>query len=440
MFITSTSALLRMTTSSAAAITVQASWVDHTVTGGTAMSDNTAIASATTTTIVGSPASATQRQVTRLFIANTDSISCICTIEEYDGATAARSYKVTLLSGESCAYDGNKWSSYNAAGVKLIFTGISAAGADTQIQFNSGGSAVGASADFTFNDTTKQLALNGTNTSMMFKNVTSNPSAPVSGDTLLYSKAICGKSAFKQVDASGIDYPLQGAIWQSNIVTFTPQVAAGLWSGTSGSNLGTPAIALPTVTNIGTMMRSSLFPSVVITANQQVGTRSEAMFFRGNATGIGGFFFACRFMFSTWTAGNRLFVGMCAGTTAVVTVQPSTLTNMLGFGIDAGDTAITFMHNDAAGTCTKDPIAGQPALATNNAYAAYIFCKPNDSTVYYRLDDLNAGTTIIDTSTNTDLPVNTTGLCAQAIMGNAANVVAGNATIGVNKIYIETDV
>jgi hypothetical protein len=98
------------------------------------------------------------------------------------------------------------------------------------------------------------------------------------------------------------------------------------------------------------------------------------------------------------------------------------------------------MHNDGAGTCTKDTIAGQPALATNQGYVAYIFCKPNDSTVYYRLDNVNLQTTIIDTSTSSDLPVNTTGLTAQCIMGNAANVVAGNATIGVNSLYVETDI
>jgi hypothetical protein len=39
------------------------------------------------------------------------------------------------------------------------------------------------------------------------------------------------------------------------------------------------------------------------------------------------------------------------------------------------------MHNDSVGIATKDAIAGQPALSSNNAYDAYIFCRPNDTTV-----------------------------------------------------------
>jgi hypothetical protein len=93
----------------------------------------------------------------------------------------------------------------------------------------------------------------------------------------------------------------------------------------------------------------------------------------------------------------------------------------------------------AATPATKVAIPGQPALATGNVYQAYIYCKPNDSTVYYRLDNLLTGAILVDTSTSSALPVNTTDLNAQAVMGNAANVVVGNATLAVNKIYIETN-
>ena len=137
----------------------------------------------------------------------------------------------------------------------------------------------------------------------------------------------------------------------------------------------------------------------------------------------------------------RAFVGLTSGTTAVVTVNPSTLTNMLGFGFDLADTAWTFMHNDASGTCAKETISGQGTLATNNTgYDAYIFCAPNDTTVYYRLDRADTGATLCDTSTNTDLPVNTTMLTAQCIMSNGtANIVVGAARIGHIRTYIETD-
>jgi hypothetical protein len=39
--------------------------------------------------------------------------------------------------------------------------------------------------------------------------------------------------------------------------------------------------------------------------------------------------------------GDRLFVGMCVDTTALLTADPSKF-NTLGFGVDAADIAISF--------------------------------------------------------------------------------------------------
>jgi hypothetical protein len=99
--------------------------------------------------------------------------------------------------------------------------------------------------------------------------------------------------------------------------------------------------------------------------------------------------FLCRFGFTTWTMGDRLFVGMCVDTTALLTADPSAKFNTLGFGVDAADIAISFMHNDSV-IATKDAIAGQPALSSNNAYDAYIFV---DLMIlqFYRLDDVTGG-------------------------------------------------
>lgn len=397
-------------------------------------------AGTTPETIVDSPSAAsTQVLVDYISIYNKDTVSHTVTVALFDSTNAFLLFKCLLLTLEKLEFvEGQGWSIYNADGT--LKTTQSAAGSTTQIQYNSAGSLAG-DPDFTFDSSTDTFGLTGSNANILLTDRTTDPSAPASGKIVIWAKKISGRSMLKQMGEGGIDTPFQNAFFQNNIVQWRPTTAAaGVYEGTIGANLGTPAAVLPTVTNLATMMRRSTFPSVVTTANQQVGIRTEAMFFRGNASNLGGFFYVCRFMFATWTAGNRLFVGLCSGTTAVVTVQPSTLLNMLGFGVDAGDTAITFMHNDGTGTCTKDPISGQPALATNQGYIAYVFAKPNDTTVYYRLDDVNLQTTIIDTSTSSDLPVNTTGLTAQCIMGNAANVVAGNATIGVNCMYIETDI
>ncbi len=441
MILSTTSDIINIITSNSGNTQVLVSWADHTTTAFTPSRTNTIITAASTTTIVSSPSASTQRQIKTIVISNRDSsLTNSISVQFYDGTNTIVVFKRLLGVNESIEYDGTKWLAYDSNGYALMSTGISAAGSDKSIQFNDGGNLVGGSSDFTWDDSSNKLSLLGTNTGIKLSGITSEPGVQSTGILQIYAKSVCGKIMLKQVGPSGLDTPLQNAIWQNNTALFTVGAAAGVWQGTVGTNLGTPTVVLPTTTNLATMLRRSNFPTVVTTLNQQVGTRTEAMFFRGNAAGLGGFFFVARFMFTSWKAGNRLFVGMSVGTTGQVTVDPSTLLNQCGFGVNSGDTAITFMHNDGAGVSTKDTIAGQPALANNQGYVAYIFCKPNDSVVYYRLDDLNLGTTIIDSSTNTDLPVNTTALVAHCAIGNGPNIIAGDAAIGINRIYIETDI
>lgn len=313
-------------------------------------------------------------------------------------------------------------------------------GSTTQIQFNDAG-AFGGDADFAWDKTNNDLTLGGTDTGITMTAITTEPTATSGSNLHIYSKNIAGRIVPKWVGPAGVDTPFQAALWGNNTIIWTPTTAtAGVWQGTAGAGAGTYTTALPTTTNFYTAMKRGQWATVVTTTNQQVGQRStENMIFRGSVTGQGGFFFFCRFGTTTWTAGDRLFVGLSPNSTALTTAQPSADPNIAGFGIDAGDTAITFMHNDNAGTAVKDAIAGQPALASNQGYDAYIYAKPNDTTIYYRLVDVNTGAEIINTSTATDLPVNTTMMSAHAVMGNAANTAVTAAQIGVNRMYVETD-
>ena len=265
------------------------------------------------------------------------------------------------------------------------------------------------------------------------------PAAPASGLIRLYAKSVAGRVVLKTIGSAGLDTPLQNALWQNNTVMWTPSTAAGVWQGASGGAVGTAAILQPTTTNLYTSERRSTYAPASAAANIQNGIRSDAQFFHGNVAGNGGFFAVFHFGTSTWTAGDRLFVGFGVCTTACTTANPSSLVNIAAFGIDAGDTAITFMHNDGSGTATKDAIAGQPTLASNQGYDAYIYLKPNDSTIYYRLDDTNAATTIIDTSTATDIIAVNTMVVASADMGTGTNATIASSLIGINRIYVETD-
>jgi len=270
----------------------------------------------------------------------------------------------------------------------------------------------------------------------------STPSAPSSGFLQNYSKTLSGREMPFVRGTSGIERCLEIpeiTSWHGWFKGFGS--AAGTYVGIAGTNTVTPVQTSPTNTNRFTLMHRSTYSSVVTTTNQQIGSRATFnTLFRGNAAGIGGFWVVVRFGFTTIKTSERCFVGLSANTNNV-TYDPSGLTNIAGFGFDTGDTAWTFMHNDNSGTATKDAIGCQATLATNNTgFIAVIGCYPNDSKIYYALYDLVQGTWLCDTSTNTDLPVNTTALGVNVVMSNGtANTAANDAQLGISTIDVYTE-
>lgn len=245
-----------------------------------------------------------------------------------------------------------------------------------------------------------------------------------------------------------IETPLQSALWNKNVVWRTPGiVAAGLCENTVCTNLGSAALVLPTVSNAYTAMRRTTFATVVTTNNQQVGVRTAAEFFRGtnqvNGPHLGGFFFAAKIGFTTWTNNDRLFVGLSSCTTACLT-STTTLTNLantVGFGIEGNASAnnIVFLTNDASGVISTTTIPGLPALANNQAYDMYIYAPANRHEIHWRIDNASTSAIIATGTVTTNLPATTTLLLGHAAMSNGLNTTVGAATLGVGKIYIESE-
>jgi hypothetical protein len=100
---TATELLQVVTGSSVSSINVQSSYVDLSNVGTvqTPHDLNTLITTATTTTIVGSPAVSTQRAVKNLCIYNSSGSSCAVTIQHYDGTTTVAIFSYVMLAGES---------------------------------------------------------------------------------------------------------------------------------------------------------------------------------------------------------------------------------------------------------------------------------------------------------------------------------------------------
>jgi hypothetical protein len=111
--------ILRITTTSAATLSVYAAYTDHGRERSARGRTSTAISSATTTTVLAGPGAPAQREVGMLAVANTHaSTSNTVTIEHYDGATATRVWAGALAAGESVVYvAGAGWEVRNTAGV-----------------------------------------------------------------------------------------------------------------------------------------------------------------------------------------------------------------------------------------------------------------------------------------------------------------------------------
>lgn len=115
----STSDVVRVVTSTASQIECHASWVDLTGTTVSAGRTNTPhITTATTTTVVPSPAASTVRNVKHLNITNDHaSQQCAITVEHSDGTTVAELIAVVLLPGENMVLgEDGRWTHYDANG------------------------------------------------------------------------------------------------------------------------------------------------------------------------------------------------------------------------------------------------------------------------------------------------------------------------------------
>jgi hypothetical protein len=121
LILASTSDLLRVVTTAAAQIEVHASWVDLNGTTVTPGRTNTPfITTATTTTVVASPAASTVRNVKHLNITNDHpSQSCVVTVEHTDGTTAIELIAFTLLPGENMLFnEEGRWNHRDAQGAE----------------------------------------------------------------------------------------------------------------------------------------------------------------------------------------------------------------------------------------------------------------------------------------------------------------------------------
>jgi hypothetical protein len=284
---------------------------------------------------------------------------------------------------------------------------------------------------------TGNLALSGADTTVSLTGVTTEPSAPSTGQLKIYSKKIAGKMFPKTVGPSGIDSPLQNAFWQNNICIWQPTTASnGLWLGTAPAAAGTYATVLPTSTSLYTAMKRGRWSNIATTANQVLTQRSlELMYFLGNSAGMGGFFFYTRMGFDTWTDGGRLFAGLFNGN-SLIQSDPSTVDNNIGFAVDVADNGLIYFQTKGTGAAVRTSTGF--TITSGSGYDMYIFAAPNSTTVSWRILEINTGTEATGSSAVSGPAVNVM-MMAGIQASNAALTSVNAIQLCINRIYVETD-
>lgn len=371
-------------------------------------------------------------------------------------ATGFRAFSSVMTSpSDTCYYaivGGAEWETgvgtYSAANTLTRTTVLRSSNANAAVTFSAGTKDVyitipGSEGLYMLPDNSVQLPDVGT-----------EPAAPASGNLKFYTRSIGGRMMPKIVGPSGVDTPLQPFLGSNRVCMFFPQTGT---TGTGGAGFGpawtsngtvshpTPATTAPALSN---QMKRTRYANVVTTTNQQLGPRfnaaSEQRFWRGNAAGLGGFYFYTRFIVELWPAATvRLFAGLSSTSTGSVCISDTVLANSCGLWHDTTDPAsgagaFNFVTKDAT-TATKQSITLSNAITAGNSYDFTMFCAPNGSSISWRLVDLVNNVTYSN-STSTTLPANTAFMQPQVQMSNGtANTTVTTVAIGVCSIYVESD-
>jgi hypothetical protein len=295
-----------------------------------------------------------------------------------------------------------------------------------------------------FSAGTKDVFITALADRMFVPELSADPPAPGSG-LLLYTKPIAGRRVLRQIGPSGVDTPLQPALFANSIFntspangTTAPNVIGGVL--TTASTISHQQSAPAGSQDLWQTVRRTRFQTST-TAGTTSGMRTGyTQWCLSNQASKGGFFFRARFGQNINLNGGQSFVGLCASTAALAG-EPSALVNMCGVGYDSGDSSTgnwQFMRNDGSGTATKVDLGSDAARNTTSGYELTMFARPGDSsTLFVRVENISTGVVVLDTSYTTDLPAANTLMAMKAEVRNGAVAAAHN--IEVARVYIETD-
>lgn len=291
--------------------------------------------------------------------------------------------------------------------------------------------------------TTGVLTVGGTNNYLALTSVTTEPTTPTAGTVDVYSESIAGYEGLRFINSTNADSFLQPSLASKRIIILTPGTGTGFVStGTTLSSTGTIGNPSPlTSVSLLTSVRTLSYTTGT-TAQTYVSIRSsQTECWRGNAAGLGGFFFVARFGVTTLVTGNRIFIGLTdnpAAPSAVVYGDPTTNTTpgKVGMAINASTGNWDFVNNVTGTVPTITALGANFPVTGGNLFELILFSAPNGSNIQYKVTNLSTGTIATGTLT-TNIPASGTFLGIISYITN--NATAVSAVMQMQRIYLESD-
>ncbi|HRH21730.1 MAG TPA: hypothetical protein PLJ58_00865 [bacterium] len=276
-------------------------------------------------------------------------------------------------------------------------------GADTQIQYNNGGSSWGGDADLTISGNTLHV------NKMITLSTSTLPSVATTGTISIFNRLTAGRDMLKFRSDVTDDYSVfQPSIFENYFCLFAPGS-----SSTANTNHGCIATEVangPRNTlnagQVGGYVRKDVFSSTASSLRSSVN-----IFVRGTQTGQNGFFYFARTHFPdgsyTNSSGVRLVYGMTDQTSAAACGSDNvTNQDMIAFNYSTALSANWRIAADDGSASAPTYTDTGVAFASTTTYDMYIYAPPfpATSTIYWRIDDITNGTTTAEGTATTQLP------------------------------------
>ena len=340
---------------------------------------------------------------------------------------------VLLGTSDSWASDG--FISASAASVSASYA--TTASAATSITFTPVTASYAVTASFALNGSGSGGG-SSTNPSLI---VPATIPSPTSGNITLYGKALGGNNIPAWIDHIGQENVFQSAIRNRRFCVGVPQdLSWKTYGGPSPSIIGTVTSAFPTNATPSKPKTRQYRYTIATT-----GTSGSFFSYVGSGTNplssiYDGFMWKVVFSLDLFQTSSSLFMGM--GNSNVNTIycsasNPSqqTSTELIGIGFDAPDGGNVINIYTCNGTTLTKVSTGQ-IFNIFDVFAFTLICAPNDSTVYFKLEDITTNTILISTGSNVTLPNSASFLREQISMNTS---VSGVNQIGLLRTVLESN-